>query len=134
MKYKAIISLFIIYLLSGCTLNPKQPSYTVDHFNLVRSAVYTQRELINTQLAQPADQTSESRSPRQSLLLLSYCDLIDRRTVYASELPREGGNRERATRHCISEFHRCFKSCELRGRDCSRCEQPAIKCMDSPSS
>ena len=134
MKYKAIISLFIIYLLSGCTLNPKQPSYTVDHFNLVRSAVYTQRELINTQLAQPADQTSESRSPRQSLLLLSYCDLIDRRTIYASELPRDCGNRDRATRHCISEFHSCFKSCELRGRDCSRCEQPAIKCMDSPSS
>ena len=130
MKYKAIISLVIIFLLSACTGNPKQASYSVDHYDLARSAVYTQRELINTQLAQSANGASEQRSPRQTMLLLSYCDLIDRRTIYASNLPGYCAQQDIQTRYCTSAFHRCLKSCELRSSDCVRCEQPAIDCIN----
>jgi hypothetical protein len=128
-KYQTIISLFFVVLLSACTLNPQQTSYSVDHHDLVRSAVYTQRELINIQLAQAASQGSEQRPQRQTLLLLSYCDLIDRRTIHASVLPEARANKNSASRHCTSQFHRCFKSCELRSSDCRRCEQSAIDCI-----
>ena len=130
MKFQAIISLFFIVLQSACTLNPNQTNYSVDHLDLVRSAVYTQREFINTQLAQSAQQGSEQRSPRYIMLLLSYCDLIDRRTIHTSALPEQCASKDTATRQCTSELHRCLKSCELRSSDCRRCEQPAIDCIN----
>ena len=113
-----------IIILSGCSKNLATTDHSVDHYNLVRSAVYTQRELINIGL-NPNPQTS---SQRQQLLLRSYCDLIDRRTIYAANQPESCRELGALNRSCISRFHRCLKTCQLRSQECRRCEQPAMSC------
>jgi hypothetical protein len=114
----------LITVLTGCANNTATTDHSVDHYSLVRSAVYTQRELINIGL-NPNPQTS---SQRQQLLLRSYCDLIDRRTIYAATQPESCSELETENRSCISKFHRCLKTCQLRSQECRRCEQPAISC------
>ena len=79
-----IIPGLLIIILSGCSKNLATTDHSVGHYNLVRSAVYTQRELINIGL-NPNPQTS---SQRQQLLLRSYCDLIDRRTINVANKPQ----------------------------------------------
>ena len=130
MKYSVIISLLFVVLLPACSHNPQRADYSVDHYNLVRSAVYTQRELINTQLTVPASQTAALHAQKQAMLLASYCDLIVRRTIFASAPAGACTEQSPEIRQCISEFHRCFRTCELRGQDCVRCEQPAMECID----
>ena len=132
MKYSVIISLLSVVLLPACSHNPQRADYSVDHYDLVRSAVYTQREVINTQFTEPASQTAALHAQRQAMLLSSYCDLIDRRTIFASAPAEACTEQTPEIRQCISEFHRCFKTCELRGQDCARCEQPAMECIDKP--
>ena len=119
-----IIPGLLIIILSGCSKNLATTDHSVDHYNLVRSAVYTQRELINIGL-NPNPQTN---SQRQQLLLRSYCDLIDRRTIYAANQPESCRELGAVNRSCISRFHRCLKTCQLRSQECRRCEQPAMNC------
>ena len=130
MKISVIISVFFVSLLSACSHSPESPAYSVDHYNLVRSAVYTQRGLINAQLSRRASSSVAARNPRHTMLLLSYCDLIDRRTIFASAPAEACTEQTPEIRQRISEFHRCFKTCELRTQDCSRCEQPTMECLD----
>ena len=129
MKKHIIYSLILLAALftaaiSGCSKNLATGDYSVDHYSLVRSAVYTQRELINIGL----NSESQTGSQRQTLLLHSYCDLIDRRTIYAANQPQGCSQLQAENRSCISQFHRCLKNCQLRSQDCRRCEQPAIAC------
>ena len=100
-------------ILSGCSKNLATTDQSVDHHSLVRSAVYTQRELINIGL-NPNPQTS---SQRQQLLLRSYCDLIDRRTIFAANQPESCSELGAVNQSCISEFHRCLKTCQLRSQE-----------------
>ena len=122
-----LVTLLLVNLLSGCSKNLATFStaeHSVDHCSLVRSAVYTQRELINIGL-NPKPQIS---SQRHQLLLRSYCDLIDRRIIYAANNPQGCSQFGAENRLCISEFYCCLKTWQLRSQECRRCEQPAISC------
>lgn len=121
----SILSLFVILFTSACTMQPEKPDYAVDIYSLARSANYTQRELINTQL----DPTIAASEQRRQLFLASYCDLIERRTIYAKVTPQPCGTQAPAIRHCLSEFHRCVRTCKLRSDECNVCEAPAVSCI-----
>ena len=120
-----LLSLFIMLFVNACTMQPEKPDYSVDLYSLARSATYTQRELLNTQL----DPTIEANEKRQKLLLASYCDLVKRRTIHAKVTPKSCGTQKPAIRHCLSEFHRCVRACKLRSAECNVCEAPAISCI-----
>ena len=47
--------------LLGCANNTSPPNYDLDTYTLGRSAVFTQRELINEQLKDPAELNTEVR-------------------------------------------------------------------------
>ncbi|MDG1081709.1 MAG: hypothetical protein P8P14_04935, partial [Porticoccaceae bacterium] len=47
--------------LLGCANNLSQQNYDLDTYTLGRSAVFTQRELINEQLKEPAEIDTEVR-------------------------------------------------------------------------
>ncbi len=70
---KLILSILMLAgTLLGCTNNTSQPNYNLDSYTLGRSSVFTQCELINEQLKDPANINTEVRDA----LLNSYCDLI----------------------------------------------------------
>lgn len=128
-----IISLVLLSALTACALAPQQSQHSVDHYSLVHSAVYTQRELINIQLDTGSNKSTSQRqlmSGREQLLVDSYCDLIDRRIIYSSGKPETCGPGNAQIRQCLGEFHRCFKTCDLRSQGCRRCETPALSCLD----
>ena len=84
---RLILSLILLspmaLVVLGCSQTPEQKQYSVDKYSLIRSAVYNQRELINSQLQGVAKPTNA----RQQLLLSNYCDLIDRRIIYSKQKP-----------------------------------------------
>ena len=112
----------------------------MERHSLARNAVYTQRELIDTQLETLSAPLSEGSTERRAILLNSYCDLIERRTIYVSAVPqactdmttekltgneadwsKDTGNQIASkTRQCTSQFHRCLKHCQLRSSNCRR--------------
>ena len=78
---KLILSILILTgTLLGCANSSSPPNYDLDTYTLGRSSVFTQRELINEQLKDPAEMNTEVRDT----LLNSYCDLIAQGAIYVS--------------------------------------------------
>ena len=134
MKNKILTTALLISALSGCHIIDSKSIYDVDFEHLVRSAFYTQQELLKLELSN----SSEADSERYQILMTSYCDLIDRGYIVASEklqscgsLADTTGNQHEKTdqNYCAAAFHRCFNSCSLRNNECTSCEKQAIECL-----
>ena len=85
------ITLILFGTLVGCTINSTQPNYDLDSHILMRSAIFTQRELINSLLDDPTG----TPSANSATLLNSYCDLVKRKVIYISidNLPQQCSDR-----------------------------------------
>ena len=78
---KLILSILILAgTLLGCANSSSPPNYDLDTYTLGRSSVFTQRELINELLKDPAEIDPQVRDT----LLNSYCDLIAQGAIYVS--------------------------------------------------
>ena len=157
-KLIAIILMFAGTLtLMGCANNSSPPNYDLDTYTLGRSAVFTQRELINEQLKDSAEINTEVRDT----LRYNYCDLVARNAIYVSRdnLPQqckslsevrslsrneslsqnESLSRNKSLsaqkslnnkqRQCAYDYHICIKACPLRTDDCQPCINRAKKCL-----
>ena len=121
--------------LSSCTstLTDDKKNYRVDRYSLIRSANYTQRELLALQL----NNTAAINEQRHQLLVGSYCDLIARNAIYSADQSNACSNSDDTnsqrpvTGQCVANFHRCIKTCDMRSRDCSTCETAATTCLNS---
>jgi len=126
--------------LLGCANNTSPPNYNLDTYTLGRSAVFTQRELINEQLKDPAELNTQVRDT----LLYNYCDLVARDSIYVSRdnLPQQckplnqkaplSPNKkslDNQQRQCAYNYHICIKACPLRTDDCQPCIDRAKKCL-----
>ena len=67
-----MITLILSGVLSGCSINPTQPSYKLDSYTLTHSAVFTQRETINTLLEEAAG----NQNIPTATLLNNYCNKL----------------------------------------------------------
>jgi len=145
---KLILSILILTgTLLGCANSSSPPNYDLDTYTLGRSSVFTQRELINEQLKDPAEMNTEVRDT----LLNSYCDLIAQGAIYVSRdnQPQQcqslsqirnlsGSDSLSATendslsnkqRRCAYKYHICIKTCPLRTDDCQPCIDRAKRCL-----
>ena len=127
---KLILSILMLAgTLLGCTNNASQPNYNLDSYTLGRSSVFTQRELINEQLKDPADINTEVRDA----LLNSYCDLIAQGAIYVSRDNRpQQCQIDRLSikqRHCAYNYHICIKTCPLTTDDCQPCIKRTRRCL-----
>jgi hypothetical protein len=145
------------FTLMGCANNSSPPNYDLDTYTLGRSAVFTQRELINEQLKDSAEINTEVRDT----LRYNYCDLVARNAIYVSRdnLPQqckslsevrslsrnESLSRNKSLsqnkslsaqkslnnkqRQCAYDYHICIKACPLRTDDCQPCINRAKKCL-----
>ena len=139
---KLILSILILTgTLLGCANSSSPPNYDLDTYTLGRSSVFTQRELINEQLKDPAEMNTEVRDT----LLNSYCDLIAQGAIYVSQdnqpqqcqslsqteslsgSQNEGLNNKQ--RRCAYKYHTCIKTCPLRTDDCQPCIDRAKRCL-----
>lgn len=115
------------------TSTDDKKNHRVDRYSLIRSANYTQRELLALKLSN----TAVVNKQRHQLLVGSYCDLIARNTIYSTDQSNacskfDSTNSQRpVTGQCVANFHRCLKTCDLRSRDCSTCETAATTCLNS---
>ena len=132
-----ILAAVLLGGLSGCTnISPDESeSYRVDRYSLIRSAAYTQRELLAIELSGVSSVTQQ----RHQLLVGSYCDLIAREAIYSPNQPdtcnsSNESNSNTFTGQCVATFHRCVKTCDLRSSDCRSCEVIATKCQASNQS
>jgi len=120
----------LVGTLVGCTINSTQPNYDLDSHILMRSAIFTQRELINSLLDDPAG----TPSANSAALLNSYCDLVKRKVIYIStdNLPQQCSDRaiNHQTLSCAKKFHECTTLCSLRTDSCQSCTSRAKKCLD----
>ena len=151
-KLIAIILMFAgTFTLMGCANNSSPPNYDLDTYTLGRSAVFTQRELINEQLKDSAEINTEVRDT----LRYNYCDLVARNAIYVSRdnLPQQckslsevrslsrnkslSQNKSLSAqkslnnkqRQCAYDYHICIKACPLRTDDCQPCINRAKKCL-----
>ncbi len=115
------------------TSTDDKKNYRVDRYSLIRSANYTQRELLALELSN----TAVVNKQRHQLLVGSYCDLIARNAIYSADQSNACSNSDDTnsqppvTGQCVANFHRCIKTCDLRSRDCSTCETAATTCLNS---
>ncbi|MDC1453848.1 hypothetical protein N8352_06090 [Porticoccaceae bacterium] len=123
--------------LLGCANNSSQPNYDLDTYTLGRSAVFTQRELINEQLKDPAEVNTQVRDT----LLYNYCDLVAPDSIYVSQdnlpqqcrpLSHEQQPLDNNQRQCAYNYHICIKACPLRTNDCQPCIERAKRCLATP--
>ncbi|UVW34558.1 hypothetical protein NYF23_11140 [SAR92 clade bacterium H455] len=134
-KLTAIVLMLAATLtLLGCANNSSQPNYDLDTYTLGRSAVFTQRELINEQLKDPAEINSQVRDT----LIYNYCDLVARNAIYIARdnLPKQCQSlsakepfSDNKQRQCAYNYHICVKACPLRTNDCQPCIKRAKKCL-----
>gem|GEM_PF-327769 len=151
-KLIAIILMFAgTFTLMGCANNSSPPNYDLDTYTLGRSAVFTQRELINEQLKDSAEINTEVRDT----LRYNYCDLVARNAIYVSRdnLPQQCKSLSEVRslsrneslsqneslsaqkslnnkqRQCAYDYHICIKACPLRTDDCQPCINRAKKCL-----
>ncbi len=149
---KLILSILILTgTLLGCANSSSPPNYDLDTYTLGRSSVFTQRELINEQLKDPAEMNTEVRDT----LLNSYCDLIAQGAIYVSRdnQPQQcqslsqikslsgsdslshvknlDGTESLSSkqRRCAYKYHTCIKTCPLRTDDCQPCIDRAKRCL-----
>ena len=126
--------------LLGCANNSSPPNYDLDTYTVGRSAVFTQRELINEQLKDSAEINTEVRDT----LLYNYCDLVARNSIYVSRnnlpqqckplSPKESLSNNKKSldnkqRQCAYNYHICIKACPLRTDDCQPCIERAKRCL-----
>ena len=128
--------------LLGCANSTSPSNYDLDSYTLGRSSVFTQRELINEQLKDPAEIDPGVRDT----LLNSYCDLIAQGAIYVSRdnQPQQCQNQvslseskslspseshDNKQRRCAYKYHICTKSCPLRTDDCQPCIDRAKRCL-----
>lgn len=154
---KLILSILIVAgTLLGCAHNDSTPSYGLDTYTLGRSSVFTQRELINEQLKDPAEIDTQVRDA----LLNSYCDLMAQGVIYVSpdnqpqqcrsQIESLSGTKSLSQtkslsgtkglsqteslsnkrRRCAFKYHSCIKSCPLKGDDCLPCIERAKRCLN----
>ena len=142
---KLILSILILAgTLLGCANSSSPPNYDLDTYTLGRSSVFTQRELINEQLKEPAEIDPQVRDT----LLNSYCDLIAQGAIYVSRdnQPQqcqseneslsenkslsEPESLDNKQRRCAYKYHICIKSCPLRTDDCQPCIDRAKRCLN----
>ena len=148
---KLILSILILTgTLLGCANSSSPPNYDLDTYTLGRSSVFTQRELINEQLKEPAEIDPQVRDT----LLNSYCDLIAQGAIYVSRdnQPQqcqseneslssneslsenkslsEPESLDNKQRRCAYKYHICIKSCPLRTDDCQPCIDRAKRCLN----
>lgn len=133
--------LMLVGTLLGCANSTAPPNYDLDTYTLGRSSVFTQRELINEQLKDPAEIDPDVRDT----LLNSYCDLIAQGAIYVSpdNQPQQCQSQSRSQsqeslrepeshnkqRRCAYKYHICIKSCPLRTDDCQPCIDRAKRCL-----
>jgi hypothetical protein len=127
-------TMILICALVGCQTLDSNSTYDVDIKHLIRSAYYTQQELLKLEL-----NANQEQPQRYDVLINSYCDLIDRGYINAPEKPdhcysytadNDRVEKEQASnQQCATLFHRCFKNCSLKGNDCMRCEEEASRCL-----
>lgn len=146
---KFILSILMLAgTLLGCANSTSPPNYDLDSYTLGRSSVFTQRELINEQLKDPAEIDPGVRDT----LLNSYCDLIAQGAIYVSRdnQPQQCQNQvslseskslsqskslspseshDNKQRRCAYKYHICTKSCPLRTDDCQPCIDRAKRCL-----
>lgn len=113
----------ILVTLTACS--PLNHRTTVDNFSLLHSMIYTQRHLLALEM-----QTEITKNERSQLLLLSYCDLIQREFVYAENTPEQCKATTSNHPTCIANFHRCVAQCPTPKKTCQRCEAKAAHCLD----
>ena len=122
-----LATLILTGIITGCSSNPTKPNYSLDSYTLTHSAIFTQKELINSLLE------NDSESAANPPLLNSYCDLIERRIIFVSRenLPSQCSNRDisHQSRSCAQQFHVCVRSCSLRTDDCSFCVERQDQCL-----
>ena len=120
----------LVGTLVGCTINSTQPNYDLDSHILMRSAIFTQRELINSLLDDPTG----TPSANSATLLNSYCDLVKRKVIYISidNLPQQCSDLEinHQTLSCAKKFHECTTLCSLRTDSCQSCTTKAKRCLE----
>ncbi|MGB0450380.1 MAG: hypothetical protein ACPGF6_07280 [Porticoccaceae bacterium] len=94
---------------------------------MTHSAVFTQRELINSLLE------SDTGSTANPPLLNSYCDLIERRIIFVTRenIPLQCSSRQidHQSRSCAKQFHECVRSCSLRSDNCHACIERQDQCL-----
>lgn len=95
----------------------------VDQLSLVRSMVYTQRNLLGMELTKNREPT------RYEPLVASYCDLIDRGAISIDTLPNQCDFKDINIKFCSAEFHRCISTCDMRSEYCKACEDQASMCL-----
>ena len=140
---KFILSILMLAgTLLGCANSTSPFNYDLDSYTLGRSSVFTQRELINEQLKDPAEIDPGVRDT----LLNSYCDLIAQGAIYVSRdnQPQQCQNQvslseskslspseshDNKQRRCAYKYHICTKSCPLRTDDCQPCIDRAKRCL-----
>ena len=141
---KLILSILILAgTLLGCANSTSPPNYDLDSYTLGRSSVFTQRELINEQLKDPAEIDPGVRDT----LLNSYCDLIAQGAIYVSRdnQPQQCQSQSQESlsageslsesashnkqRRCAYKYHICIKPCPLRTDDCQPCIDRAKRCL-----
>ena len=124
-----LLPLLLGSALTGCSSNPSAPNYSLDRIRLGRSAIFTQRELINEQLKDPA----AIDSVKKATLLNSYCDLIGQSAIYVTRenIPEECNSLNNLQRKCAYNFHLCVNTCSLRSNECLPCIEQARECLDS---
>ena len=127
---KLILSILILTgTLLGCANSSSPPNYDLDTYTLGRSSVFTQRELINEQLKDPAEMNTEVRDT----LLNSYCDLIAQGAIYVSQDNRpqqcQIDSLSNKQRHCAYNYHICIKTCPLTTDDCQPCIKRTRRCL-----
>jgi len=140
---KFILSILMLAgTLLGCANSTSPSNYDLDSYTLGRSSVFTQRELINEQLKDPAEIDPGVRDT----LLNSYCDLIAQGAIYVSRdnQPQQCQNQvslseskslspseshDNKQRRCAYKYHICTKSCPLRTDDCQPCIDRAKRCL-----
>jgi len=124
-----LLSALLGSVLTGCSNNPTEPNYSLDRVRLGRSAVFTQRELINEQFKESAAVDAAKRAT----LINSYCDLIDQSAIYVTRdnMPEECQSPSNLQRKCAYHFHLCVNTCSLRSNECLPCIEQARQCLDS---
>ena len=133
---KSITAILILaWALAGCQALDSKSTYEVDTKHLIRSALYTQQELLKLELT-----ASPKKDPqRYDVLINNYCDLIDRGYINASKKSElcysytakinQPDKKHNDKRYCATVFHRCFNQCSLSNNECMRCEEKASRCL-----
>ena len=123
MKSKLCLGLIAILAVASCS---QLPNTEVDRLSLLRSMTYTQRHLLTLELTEQPSQNSD----RKKLLLMNYCDLIDRGVVRMEANPVFCKPQLPEQQACLAELHRCLGVCETYQSQCFSCEKQAANCME----